>query len=97
MAGEPEEESGSPSGFGASPRLPTGVEMMNSPHLRPSRLHQGLHASEIPAGQSRALQRRQALEAQQRAYRVADLGRTTNSAADLAPVKLRSRGPGPTN
>ena len=38
--GGPEEESGSPTGFGASPRWPTGVEMMNSPHLRPSRLHQ---------------------------------------------------------
>ena len=75
MAGGPEEGSGSPAGFGASPRWPTGVEMMNSPHLRPSRLHQGLHASEIPAGQARALQRRQALEAQQRAFREVDVGR----------------------
>jgi hypothetical protein len=71
--------------------------MMNSPHLRPSRLQQSSYASEVPAGQVRALHRRQALEAQQRAFRAAELGHGINSPADLTPVKLRSRGPSSTN
>ncbi len=65
---------------------------MNSPHLRPSRLHQSLYASEIPAGQARALERRQVLEARQRAFREIEAGPPTTSAADLAPVRRRTGG-----
>jgi hypothetical protein len=70
---------------------------MHSPHLRSRRIHATPNASKIPVDQARALERRHALDAQQRAFRAADPGRSTNSPADLAPVRLRSRGPGPTN
>ena len=65
---------------------------MNSPHLRPDRIRPGVHDHGIPEGHARALQRRQALEAQQRAYRDLDSDRQTVSAADLAPVRRRIGG-----
>jgi len=68
---------------------------MNSPHLRPNRVRQGVYDSEIPAGQARALHRRQALEAQQRAFREAEAGRPAASPADLAPIWRRTAGAGP--
>jgi hypothetical protein len=69
---------------------------MNSPHLRSSRSRQLPYASEIPAGQARALDRRRALEAQQRAFREMEAGRPTTSAADLTPVRRRTGGDRPT-
>jgi hypothetical protein len=66
--------------------------MMNSPQTRPGRFHQGHQASAVPLGQTRALQRRQALEAQQRTFRVGESAGSANSAADLTPVRLRPRG-----
>ena len=65
---------------------------MNAPHLRPSRVPQGPYDSEIPAGQARALHRRHALEAQQRAFREGEAGRPATSRADLAPIWRRTPG-----
>lgn len=63
---------------------------MNLPHLRTSRLNQSTYDGHIPAGQARALHRRRALDAQQRAFREIDAGTAGASAADLAPVRRRS-------
>jgi hypothetical protein len=63
---------------------------MNLPHLRSSGVSQNLYDGQIPPGQARALHRRRALEAQQRAFREVEAGRPATSAADLAPVRRRS-------
>ena len=65
---------------------------MNSPHLRSNRVRQGLYDSNVPPGQARALHRRHALEAQQRAFREGEAGRTTTSPADLTPIWRRTPG-----
>jgi hypothetical protein len=72
-----------------SSRNPTN---MKPPHLRPDRIRPGLHDPGIPAGQARALYRRHALEAQQRAFRDLEAGRPTTTPADLAPVRRRMEG-----
>jgi hypothetical protein len=69
---------------------------MKTPHLRPDRARPGVYDSEIPPGQARALHRRHALEAQQRAFRDLEAGRQTASPADLAPVRRRIDGSRPT-
>jgi hypothetical protein len=66
--------------------------MMNSPHLRPSRIYQGLYDNKVPSGQARALHRRHALEAQQRAFREGEAGRPAMSPADLTPIWRRTPG-----
>jgi hypothetical protein len=68
---------------------------MNTPHLRRDRVRPGVYDSEVPAGQARALHRRHALEAQQRAFRELESGRQATSAADLAPVRRRIDGDRP--
>ena len=97
MAGAPVEESGSSTRFRRiffdDQRNP---RKMNSPHLRTDRVRPGVYDNEIPAGQTRALHRRHALEAQQRAFRELEAGRQTASPADLAPVRRRSEGSRPT-
>jgi hypothetical protein len=65
---------------------------MNSPHLRPDRIRPGFYDNEISAGQARALHRRHALEAQQRAFREFEAARQAASPADLAPVRRRIGG-----
>lgn len=96
MGGRPEEESGASTGFGAAPSIANRRPMtMNTPHARPGRFHQGHEPGGVPAGQARALHRRQALEAQQRSFRLGEpmaSGPAGNSQADLAPVRLRRRG-----
>jgi hypothetical protein len=96
MASRIGEGSLSSPGAGVS-SIANGVKIMNSPHLRPSRSRHAIYDSEIPAAQTRALHRRQALEAHQRAFRDIETGRPATSPADLTPVRRRmddSRPPG---
>ncbi len=69
---------------------------MNAPHYGRGRGGQASMNGEIPPGQERALHRRRALEAEQRAFRDTQVNRPAGaSAADLAPVRLRVSGDRP--
>jgi hypothetical protein len=68
---------------------------MNVPHLRPTQVSHSVYDGQVPAGQARALHRRRALEAQQRAFRDGERGHPTTSAADLAPIRRRTGTEGP--